>query len=75
MLRDWLYFLDTVMTETIFVDCPRKQKGLVIHKCCIITPEMYTCEDPSNTCIECTFLGDGGYPAPEYHMALFKVAS
>ena len=61
--------------RTIFDDCPRKQKALVIHKRFIITPEIYLCEDPSNICIECTFLGDGGYPTPEYHRALFKVAS
>ena len=59
----------------IFDDCPNKQKALVIHKRYVIMPTILHCEVPENICIECTFLGEGGYPTKEYHRALFKVAS
>ena len=63
-VKGMVSFPRCINDQRIFFDDCNFKKALVMHKRFIITREIYQCGDPNSICIECTFLGGGGYPTP-----------
>jgi len=61
--------------RVIMTKCPKKMKALVLHRRLAIAVTVTQEQLPSNICIECTFLGLGGVPNPDFTLQLFSVGA
>ena len=70
-----IYPRDDSDRRVIMTKCPKKMKALVIHRRLAIAVTVMEEQLPTNICIECTFLGLGGVPNPDFTLQLFSVGA